>query len=36
VEQPKRFELIINTRAAKSLGLAIPSAVLLRADQVLE
>jgi ABC-type uncharacterized transport system substrate-binding protein len=36
VEQPTKFELIINMRAAKVLGLTIPAAVLLRADQVIE
>jgi putative tryptophan/tyrosine transport system substrate-binding protein len=36
VEQPTKFELIINRRAAKSLALTIPAAVMLRADQILE
>ena len=36
VEQPKKFELIINTRTSRSLGLTIPSSVLLRADQIVE
>jgi putative ABC transport system substrate-binding protein len=36
VEQPKKFELIINMTAAKSLALTIPEAVRLRADEILE
>ncbi len=35
-EQPAKFELVVNVKAAKALGLTIPEAIILRATKVLQ
>jgi putative ABC transport system substrate-binding protein len=36
IEEPRRFDLVVNLKTARSLGLTVPTSVLVRADQVLE
>jgi putative ABC transport system substrate-binding protein len=36
VEQPTRFEMVVNLKTAKTLGIKVPNSILVRADKIIE
>jgi putative ABC transport system substrate-binding protein len=36
IERPARFEMVVNLKAAKALGISVPETILVRADEVIE